>query len=223
MRLSKPDDELGSTLLMCLPSVAVHDIDEWSPLRYIMLEYNKHKNQQHNENRETYLGIDSKTSESATSLRKRVTVHNPSKSYEFPDVLQREIDTRNGNREIKENESAAENPKPIPKEERNPTDAHNDDEEIAFDEEENALRQAMVETKAEIVVLIEGIDATTSYTIQARHSYTSSDILYHHDFVPCVSEVSTGGAVLDFSKFHDVIPVHGKDKYSPPKHLFSSS
>lgn len=27
-------------------------------------------------------------------------------------------------------------------------------------------------TQAEIIVLVEGIDSTTSYTIQARHSYT---------------------------------------------------
>ena len=33
MRLKVPDDELGATLMLSLPGIVVHDIDNWSPIR----------------------------------------------------------------------------------------------------------------------------------------------------------------------------------------------
>mmetsp|Transcript_18110 Transcript_18110/g.49398 ORF Transcript_18110/g.49398 Transcript_18110/m.49398 type:complete len:522 (-) Transcript_18110:31-1596(-) len=40
--------------------------------------------------------------------------------------------------------------------------------------------------EAEIVVLVEGTDELTGAIIQARHSYTTSDLAWDHVFVPCV-------------------------------------
>lgn len=42
------------------------------------------------------------------------------------------------------------------------------------------------DTQAEIIVLVEGIDATTSSTIQARHSYTCSEIVWDATFAQTV-------------------------------------
>lgn len=65
------------------------------------------------------------------------------------------------------------------------------------------------DTNAEVIVLVEGIDSTTSYTVQARHSYAWDEIEWDHTFAQCVfaSDAPGGGARIDFTQFHDLIPV----------------
>jgi hypothetical protein len=68
----------------------------------------------------------------------------------------------------------------------------------------------------EIIVIIEGIEPTTSSTIQARHSYLigqgGPDVQYDHMFVDCVTLPQSGpmkgtkGLVLDVSQFHSLKP-----------------
>ena len=59
---------------------------------------------------------------------------------------------------------------------------------------------------------MEGIDPTTSATIQARHSYTRLDMAFHHDFAPCVSEDEiTRECLIDFHRFHDLVPLSAAD------------
>ncbi len=56
----------------------------------------------------------------------------------------------------------------------------------------------------EIVVLVEGIDAVTSATIQVRHSFKLEDVKFGHRFENCVDvDPATGGAVVDFKRFHE--------------------
>lgn len=56
-------------------------------------------------------------------------------------------------------------------------------------------------------MLVEGIDAVTSATIQVRHSYRADEILFDHSFVNCVDiDPETGGAVVDFLRFHETEP-----------------
>lgn len=58
-----------------------------------------------------------------------------------------------------------------------------------------------------MVVLVEGIDAVTSSTIQVRHSYKAEEILFDHCFENCVDvDPETGGAVIDFRRFHETLP-----------------
>lgn len=40
--------------------------------------------------------------------------------------------------------------------------------------------------------------------MQARHSYTVSEMEWNAMFVPCVSQGQDGSAVIDFSKFHSM-------------------
>ena len=58
------------------------------------------------------------------------------------------------------------------------------------------------DTQTEIVVVLEGIDATTSYTVQARHSYTYEELVWGHIFAPTMapSSDSRGGCIIDFTK-----------------------
>eukprot|EP01043_Picozoa_sp_COSAG02_P041455 COSAG02_NODE_3439_length_6743_cov_9.291541_3_plen_369_part_00 len=89
-------------------------------------------------------------------------------------------------------------------------------------------------TQAEIIVLVEGIDATTSYTVQARHSYTWQELAWDCTFAqtvfpserPPATDPGTGaragsgqiaqqGCMIDFTKFNDLVPVRSDGKASP--------
>mmetsp|Transcript_19972 Transcript_19972/g.32928 ORF Transcript_19972/g.32928 Transcript_19972/m.32928 type:complete len:472 (+) Transcript_19972:263-1678(+) len=172
MRLSKPDDELGGMLLMAMPSVIVHNIDAWSPL------------------------IDRTLN---ADMIAEGGEHDQSSSYRFPDVLQRECDAENGNRDRKRPVEPALDP----------------------ESEEEMIKRHLVNNKVEIMVVVEGIDAVTSDTIQVRYSYCFDDILWHHDFVPCTQEGPDGVAEIDFSKFHKVFPTPSGFRDTEPLVIFS--
>jgi len=54
------------------------------------------------------------------------------------------------------------------------------------------------ERRIEIVVLVEGCEELTSSSVQARHSYKGSEIVWHHTYAPCVFERDEGGCCVDF-------------------------
>jgi len=60
---------------------------------------------------------------------------------------------------------------------------------------------------AQILVLLEGVDATTSSTVQARQSYTVDDICWDATFVPCARRQPSGGVRIDFDLLHKVLPL----------------
>ncbi|OWY92096.1 hypothetical protein PHMEG_00039043 [Phytophthora megakarya] len=98
----------------------------------------------------------------------------------FPEPLCREADSQNGDR----------------------------DNAVPFKPNTNVVYRCNGNATAdlEVVVLVEGIDAVTSATIQIRHSY--KDILFNHRHVNCVDvDPETGGAVVDFRRFHETKPV----------------
>ncbi|KAF0717163.1 hypothetical protein AaE_010917, partial [Aphanomyces astaci] len=65
----------------------------------------------------------------------------------------------------------------------------------------------VAQSDLELVVVLEGTDATSGNTMQARYSYTADDIKWHHTFAPCVSrDPVTHGAVVDFDLFHTLVP-----------------
>ena len=85
-----------------------------------------------------------------------------------------------------------------------------------FEIEQREINAFMKDREAELIVLVEGIDVMTSATLQARHSYSHSDIEWDKTFAQCVTKQKRGfgkghgecgGAVIDFSKFHDLINV----------------
>lgn len=65
------------------------------------------------------------------------------------------------------------------------------------------IRGFWEDRQMEVIVLVEGIDAVTSDTCQARHSYTVRDVFWQHEFVPCVNK----HAAVDFERFHDMQPI----------------
>lgn len=77
---------------------------------------------------------------------------------------------------------------------------------IFADPTEDDFRNYFERCQTEVVIIVEGIDAETTASIQARHSYKLENMKFHETFAPCVSVGQVGECVLDFSKFHDLIP-----------------
>ncbi len=69
----------------------------------------------------------------------------------------------------------------------------------------------MNDRKVEVIVVVEGVEASTGGTVQARHSYTVDDMEWNHAFPPCVYEDHDGAALIDFSVFHQLEKVNAVD------------
>jgi hypothetical protein len=147
MRIQQPDDDSGAMLLMVLPQVIVHRIDQWSPLfppECLPRE-----------------GGDSKT------------------CANYPDPTQRQVDIDNGGREG--------GLPGAPKLYQEPT--------------KTQIMSHLRKSGLEVVVILEGIDSSTSNTMQARNSYTDEDIVWDATFERCVVKTPRGLCV-DFDRFH---------------------
>ncbi|TDH67853.1 hypothetical protein CCR75_002836 [Bremia lactucae] len=151
MRVQQPDDDCGAMLLMVLPQVVVHRIDQWSPLFP-----------------PECLQRDCEDSKTCTN---------------YPDPSQRQVDIDNGNRDggLADNFNFCKAPTKM---------------QII-----NHLRKSGLE----VIVILEGIDSSTSNTMQARNSYTDEDIVWDATFERCVMKTSKG-LCIDFDRFHLLKP-----------------
>ncbi len=67
--------------------------------------------------------------------------------------------------------------------------------------------QELADVEAEIVVTLSGLDETVSQTIHARHSFVTNEILWNMWFVDILSKAPDGTRAIDYTRFHDVIPI----------------
>ncbi|MBE9095373.1 ion channel [Tychonema sp. LEGE 07203] len=65
----------------------------------------------------------------------------------------------------------------------------------------------LIEQQAEIIITLTGIDEIVSQTINARHSFVASEIMWNMRFVDILLRTPDGGRVVDYTRFHDVKPV----------------
>jgi len=79
------------------------------------------------------------------------------------------------------------------------------------------IEEHLAQSYCEVVVLVEGIEPTTSSTLQARHSYVvgtgplmeEDDISWDMKFVECCKVSQEGGAAamgVDLGRFHTLAP-----------------
>ena len=57
------------------------------------------------------------------------------------------------------------------------------------------------------IVTVTGLDATFGATIHARHIYEAGDLVYNARFVDVLSNAPDGRLVIDYTKFHEVVPL----------------
>jgi inward rectifier potassium channel len=65
--------------------------------------------------------------------------------------------------------------------------------------------ESLAKQEAEVLVTIEGSDENTAQTMQARHSWPSSDICWQHRYVDVIREEG-GISHVDYTRFDDVLP-----------------
>jgi inward rectifier potassium channel len=61
--------------------------------------------------------------------------------------------------------------------------------------------------QSQFIVTLTGLDETVSQTIHAHHIYDSHDVVWDQRFVDVVSYDTNGDRHLDYSHFHDVVPI----------------
>ncbi|HEY4297739.1 MAG TPA: Inward rectifier potassium channel, partial [Paraburkholderia sp.] len=59
-----------------------------------------------------------------------------------------------------------------------------------------------------LLITIEGVDESTSQTMQARHMWTYDQIYWHHALVDIMSE-ENGVSHIDYSHFDEIVPLDG--------------
>ena len=70
-----------------------------------------------------------------------------------------------------------------------------------------ATAESLREEDAELVVSVTGIEETMSQTVHARYSYEAAEILWGQRFVDVLGYLPDGRRAVDFSRFHDTLPV----------------
>ena len=67
--------------------------------------------------------------------------------------------------------------------------------------------EELQQQSADLAVTISGIDQVFAQKIYARHTYAASDILWGYQFVDILVPQPDGDRVIDYGRFHDVVPV----------------
>jgi inward rectifier potassium channel len=74
-----------------------------------------------------------------------------------------------------------------------------------------AAMDKLAERRTEIYLSLMGFDETIGQTIHARHEYTLSDIVPGARFADVLGSDERGRFQIDYSKFHDVVPLATAD------------
>jgi inward rectifier potassium channel len=67
--------------------------------------------------------------------------------------------------------------------------------------------EALHEGQMRFIVTVTGLDATFASTIHARRIYEADDVVFNARFADVLSNTPDGRLVLDFAKFHEVVPL----------------
>ncbi len=67
--------------------------------------------------------------------------------------------------------------------------------------------ESLAETETDIVLTLTGLDETVSQTVHARYYYLTEEILWDKRFVEIFATKRDGRRVIDYTRFHDVMPV----------------
>jgi inward rectifier potassium channel len=70
-----------------------------------------------------------------------------------------------------------------------------------------ATPESLAQMKAALVASLTGVDETISQAVHARHTYIAQDILWNHRFVDIFHETADGHRYIDYTQFHDVVPL----------------
>jgi inward rectifier potassium channel len=67
-----------------------------------------------------------------------------------------------------------------------------------------ASPESLANSRAMLVISLNGIDETVYHSLHAPHTYVAGDILWNHRFVDIFHQTSQGQQFIDFKYFHEV-------------------
>jgi inward rectifier potassium channel len=67
--------------------------------------------------------------------------------------------------------------------------------------------ESLTQTNTTIVISLSGIDETVAQVVHARHSYSADEILWNYRFVDIMHYTNEGHRYIDYSHFHDILPL----------------
>ena len=70
-----------------------------------------------------------------------------------------------------------------------------------------ATPESLAQTRAMLIISLNGIDETVSQSLHVPYSYGASDIFWNHRFVDIFHQTAEGHRYIDFRYFHEVEPV----------------
>mmetsp|Transcript_20189 Transcript_20189/g.55930 ORF Transcript_20189/g.55930 Transcript_20189/m.55930 type:complete len:557 (-) Transcript_20189:182-1852(-) len=228
MRLDHPDDELGGMLVLTIPYLVVHRIDAWSPLAPALRADSLDIRRTLSPGR--VYPSDSPTTDSASTPRWH-RHHEYLRSAGWPGPGQRQVDCETGNRDSCVCPTCGEafgtasmltlhcryNARSDVASGIAPEDCHQEltEEEVAHLSHKNPSREQLLRHHRsnflEVVVLVEGIEPTTSGTLQSRYSYvvgpSGADVAWDMEFAECcrLPLKASKGLVVDVSLFHSLV------------------
>ncbi len=82
-------------------------------------------------------------------------------------------------------------------------------------------QESLQKGQATFVVSLSGIDETVNQTIYARYTYAAQDIRANYRFVDIFHETPDGHREIDYTKFHNVVPIIEKQRQD--EHPMTSS
>ncbi len=74
-----------------------------------------------------------------------------------------------------------------------------------------ATPESLAESRASLLIHIEGSDETTTQLMEARYSWTHEHILWRHRFVDLLHDDENGIRHIDYTHFHHVVPIEDGD------------
>mmetsp|Transcript_65983 Transcript_65983/g.206739 ORF Transcript_65983/g.206739 Transcript_65983/m.206739 type:complete len:271 (+) Transcript_65983:2-814(+) len=252
MRLEQPDDELGGSLLLTLPTTVVHRIDAWSPLAPQHLkpqdfDTGRYPSRQASRSfdatpRSTVSDTSKSEGTSSASASDGPAVFaDPKRGLEhlrlpaWPGTLKRQVDCETGGRDSCVCQTCGSSFATAWMLERHCRYSARSDalsgfppelchQELTAEELESLthldpdrweIKEHFSSHYLEVVVIVEGIEPTTSSSLQARHSYViggpggDGDVAWDMAFAECcrVSREPGRGLALDLGRFHALEPI----------------
>ncbi|QSJ14108.1 ATP-sensitive inward rectifier potassium channel 10 [Nostoc sp. UHCC 0702] len=67
--------------------------------------------------------------------------------------------------------------------------------------------ELLTKTNSNIVISLTGVDETVVQVVHARHHYTANEILWNYRFVDIFHHTSDGHRYVDYTHFHDILPL----------------
>jgi inward rectifier potassium channel len=75
--------------------------------------------------------------------------------------------------------------------------------------------ESLANSETTFILGLSGTDENTGQTLMARSEYSSADIRWNSTFHDILEEAPDGTIYVDYSKFHDVVPLQDSDKAPP--------